>query len=206
MTESPGTERATTEAVVSEAAPTATRRGVILYGPPASGKDTITRELHQLDPRYVLFPRLKVGRGRTTGYRMTDQATVDALRANGDIIWENRRYDSLYVVDRPELMRRLAEHIPVLHLGQPEAIDEVIKATPEARWLTVYVWCPRDVAEQRIKARNTGDTQARLRAWDETKSYQTADIYLNTGRVLYYRAARTLADNVSNLERFSRYR
>ena len=33
--------------------------GVILYGPPAAGKDTITGELLALDPRYRQFSRLK---------------------------------------------------------------------------------------------------------------------------------------------------
>jgi guanylate kinase len=160
---------------------TAMTCGVILYGPPAAGKDTVTRELHTLDVRYELFPRLKVGGGRTVGYRMATEALLDSLRARREIVWENYRYDAVYLVDRPELVRRLNGEIPVLHLGQLEAIDAVVRATPDARWLIVYLWCSRDVAAHRIVARGTGDVDARLRAWDETKPVSSAHLTVNTG-------------------------
>jgi ATP-dependent 26S proteasome regulatory subunit len=35
--------------------------GVILYGPPGAGKDTITAELSRLRPEFTLFQRLKAG-------------------------------------------------------------------------------------------------------------------------------------------------
>lgn len=44
---------------------------VMLYGPPAAGKDTVTEALIRLDRSYRLYQRLKVGAGRTDGYRMT---------------------------------------------------------------------------------------------------------------------------------------
>jgi predicted PilT family ATPase len=37
------------------------RSGILLYGPPAAGKDTITTALAALDARYAPFRRLKVG-------------------------------------------------------------------------------------------------------------------------------------------------
>lgn len=156
-------------------------RGLILYGPPAAGKDTITRALQELDPRYRLFPRLKAGEGRTAGYRMATEAELDALRANGEVVWENRRYGATYVIDRPELVRRLREEIPVVHLGQVDAIDAVIRAAPQAKWLIVYVYCSREVAGERIAARGTGDDEARLRAWDETPPADAAHLAFDTG-------------------------
>ncbi|MBN1170560.1 MAG: kinase, partial [Micromonosporaceae bacterium] len=63
--------------------------GVVLYGPPAAGKDTVTVALNALDPRFVPFPRIKVGAGRATGYRMAAESEVEALRAQGHVIWEN---------------------------------------------------------------------------------------------------------------------
>jgi guanylate kinase len=125
-------------------------RGVILYGPPAAGKDTITEALHRLDHRYSLFRRLKVGAGKTAGYRMTTDAALRELRKSGDLIWENSRYGAVYAVDRPALLGHLAAGSPVLHLGQVEAIDAVIKATPDAHWTVVYVWCPREIAENAL--------------------------------------------------------
>lgn len=167
-------------------------RGVILYGPPAAGKDTITHALRKLNTRYALFPRLKAGGGRTVGYRMTTEAALDTLRARDEIVWENRRYGALYSVDRPTLLEQLTDQVPVLHLGQVEAVDAVVRAIPAARWLVVYLWCPRDVATERITARGTGDVEARLRAWDETKPIQHADVSINTAETTADDAAREI--------------
>jgi guanylate kinase len=157
---------------------------VILYGPPAAGKDTVTKALTRLDKSYRLYRRLKVGAGRTTGYRMTTSPHVNALRSAGSAVWETRRYDALYVVDRVSLIDMLAVCIPVLHLGQVEAVKAVTTALPPAtQWVTVWLWCPRDIAAARITERGTGDTASRLRAWDETAPLPDADISINTADV-----------------------
>ncbi|PWU48906.1 kinase [Micromonospora globispora] len=159
-------------------------QGVILYGPPASGKDTLTVALHQLDGRYQQFRRLKAGPGRTAGYRMTTEDELIALRASGGVVWENRRYESVYVVDAPSLRQQLREAIPVVHLGQVDAIDAVRQAFPDVEWTVVALTCPRDVAERRIVQRQTGDATNRLRAWDETEAVATADITIDTSKTL----------------------
>lgn len=157
---------------------------VILYGPPAAGKDTVTEALARLNENYRLYQRLKVGAGRTVGYRMTTLSHVDALQSAGSVVWETRRYDALYVVDRVSLADMLEVCIPVLHLGQVGAVKAVTAALPPAtRCVTVWLWCPRDVALGRITARGTGDTAARLRAWDETAPLPGADIWINTAHV-----------------------
>ncbi len=125
-------------------------RGIILYGPPASGKDTVTAALRVLDSRYVLFPRLKAGPGRTGGYRMTTPQHLDELYRAGAIVWENERYGARYAIDLPELAARLGQHVPVVHLGQVPAIKAVQAATADAHWLLVYLWCPRDEATRRL--------------------------------------------------------
>jgi guanylate kinase len=97
-------------------------RGILLYGPFAAGKDTITAALHAMDARYVQFPRVKVGGNTHGGYRNITEAELDAYREHGDIIWENRRYGAVYAVDRSELERRLNHKIPIVHLGQIDAL------------------------------------------------------------------------------------
>ncbi len=154
--------------------------GVILYGPPASGKDTTTDALRSLSPEYQLFRRLKVGSGRMAQYRPTTIEYVKQLRSTGEIVWENRAYGSLYVVDLHSLHDRLAESRPIVHLGQVDAISAVRQATPSALWVIVDLHCPREVAEKRIVGRSTGDEQERLRVWDGTAQLCDADISVDT--------------------------
>lgn len=43
------------------------RSDLLLYGPPAAGKDTVTAALPEIDARYVAFRRLKIGNGESAG-------------------------------------------------------------------------------------------------------------------------------------------
>jgi guanylate kinase len=86
----------------------------------------------------------------------------------------------------------LSTGVPVVHLGQRPAVVAVTAAVPGARWCVVYLWCPREVAVQRIIARRTGDTDARLRAWDDTEPLPEADLSLNTADM----SARAAAERI----------
>jgi guanylate kinase len=146
-----------------------TNHAVLLYGPPGAGKDTVTAALSRLCPAYRLAQRLKAGPGRTTGYRMTNIGTIDTLTADGQILWRNDRYGATYATDRPHIDAMLrANLIPVLHLGQPDAITAITTAASDITWTVVELWCPRDVAASRIAGRETGDTESRLAAYDNT--------------------------------------
>lgn len=171
-----------------------TEVGVILYGAPASGKDTVTAALHAHDPRFTLYQRLKVGPGRTTGYRLGSAADVARLEAAGHIIYRNDRYGATYIVDRLELARlRAAHRIPVVHLGQPEAVDALVTAATEIQWVTVELHCPRNVSAARIEARQTGDTEQRLAVWDGTPALPVAGLRIDTARTGPAQAAEQIA-------------
>lgn len=157
--------------------------GVILYGPPASGKDTITRALAELDARYQLFRRLKVGQGRSSGYQMATSEELARRKAEGRILWENSRYGSTYAIDRPDLLAFLQNNTAVLHLGQSQAIDTVITATSAYLWTVVELWCPQDVAARRIAARGTGDDEQRLTVRAETPHLDMADLRIDTSQM-----------------------
>ncbi|MER6441279.1 guanylate kinase [Streptomyces sp. NPDC001185] len=144
------------------------KQGVILYGPPASGKDTVTAALSELDTKYAQFARLKVGTGKAVGYRMGTAQQLRALEAAGDVVYANARYGNTYAIDRPGVDTAFAAGVPVVHLGQVDGIRALIDGYP-ADWSMVLLWCPRETTAKRSVDRGDSDTAARLAAWDATR-------------------------------------
>jgi len=142
--------------------------GIVLYGAPASGKDTVTQALTELDHRYVHYQRLKAGGGRTAGYRPCTVEQIKDLRDRDLILYENVRYDSRYAIDRPALDALFARDlIPVVHLGQLDGVHAVRRYP--ALWLVALLQCHRTTAAVRARERGSADITARLEAWDETE-------------------------------------
>jgi guanylate kinase len=141
--------------------------GLILYGPPGSGKDTVTSALLALSDQYSLFRRLKLDAPDQGTYRSISQQDLDHLRRRGALLYLNRRYGSTYAVDREMLdLTTASGKLPVLHLGQLAGIQAVSRYP--LQWFTVLLWCPRNVTQQRVLTRGSTDIAQRLQAWDET--------------------------------------
>jgi guanylate kinase len=149
------------------------QQGVILYGPPASGKDTVTQELAKLGSRYGQFERLKVGSGRNAGYRIGTPEQLRDLEAAGDVVYVNSRYGNTYAIDRPGLADVFAAGVPVVHLGQIDGIHALVDGYP-ADWTAVLLWCPQPVTATRSVGRGDTDTPARLAAWEATREDMNA--------------------------------
>lgn len=146
------------------------RSGIVLYGPPAAGKDTVTAALAALDARYVPFTRLKIGSGKTAGYRMGTAEQLAELESRGDVIYRNERYGNIYVVDRSGLEQATSgAGVPVVHLGQMAGVQEVSARFP-ALWTRVLLWCSKQSTTARSRQRGDLDTPSRLAAWDDTQA------------------------------------
>lgn len=164
--------------------------GIMLYGPPASGKDTITDALGNA---YRLVPRRKAGPGRTAGYRMTTAADLDALRAQpGEVLWQITRYHATYVLTRSDVAEVAAAAVPVVHVGQVNAISALITTTAPIHWTLVELWCPRQVAVTRIATRGTGDDADRMAAYDATPRLRAPDLIIDTSVTDPSSAARSI--------------
>jgi guanylate kinase len=178
---------------------------LVLYGPPASGKSTVTAALENLNPKFRLFRRLKAGEGRRSEYRMITPKALARLRAGGEIIWENRRYSAVYATDRGHIAELLADGlIPVLHVGQAEAADAIAAAFPDARLTRVSLTAPRDVAVARLYERATGDVSERLAAYDATPPLPGADLIIDTSATSVAETARRVAGACLNATEASR--
>ncbi|MFC4912229.1 guanylate kinase [Actinomadura gamaensis] len=164
-----------------------TRRGVILYGPPASGKDTITAELSRQDDRFVLLTKLKAGTGRSRGYRYVSADELDALRDAGRVVLETERYGNRYAVDRHDIDALTnAGCIPVVHVGDIAGLQDLGAAVP-LTWTSVRLWVPRETTAERSAARGDTDTPSRVRAWNEAD----ADLRANGEAVTFDLTIRT---------------
>ncbi|WP_327687063.1 phosphotransferase-like protein [Streptomyces sp. NBC_00467] len=164
------------------------KQGVILYGPPASGKDTVTTALTELHPKYGQFARLKVGTGKSAGYRMGTAEQLRELKASGGVVYANSRYGNTYVIDAPGLDDAFASGVPVVHLGQIDGIRALVDGY-RADWSLVLLWCPREVTAQRSAVRGDSDTTARLAAWEATREDLDAHPGMGWDLTIYTAAA-----------------
>ncbi|MCD9625267.1 hypothetical protein [Rhabdothermincola salaria] len=134
-------------------------KGLILYGPPATGKDTVTAILTE-DPRIVHFRKLKAGAGRMEGYRRTEAAALDELERSGKLLSVVARYGNAYAIDWAEIERlEEAGLTPVVHTA---SLEEANALSARPGWRVCGLWASRRVTARRLRGRKDLDLPARL--------------------------------------------
>ncbi|RAY15939.1 guanylate kinase [Actinomadura craniellae] len=178
-------------------------RGVILYGPPAAGKDTLTAALGGVRAEYRPVVKVKVGSGNDRGYRMATARELAELRRDGRIVQQHSRYGNTYAVDRVEVEGVWAAGgIPVLHTGRLADL-RTLRGGLAAPFLSVLLWCDRDTTARRSAGRGDADTGWRLSVWDETAAELARsgpgdfDLAIRTDRTAPGHAARLIDRAVS---------
>lgn len=179
-------------------------RGLVLYGPPAAGLDTVTEALSVLDPRFTLYQRLKVGDGRTAGYRIIDLDEFARADDAGELLHAYSRYGALYGIDRSLLSTMLQDDlVPVVHLVRVDGVLALLEAGFPAKWTIVCLWCALKETEQRLTARSDPRAEERTAAWAETLAdlhdvgLDLFDLTINTGTVEPEQAAALIAQTVA---------
>jgi guanylate kinase len=168
--------------------------GLVLYGPPAVGKSTVTSTLNRLDRRFKLFPIVKAGPGRSAGYTLVTAARFAAAAAAGDFIASWSRYGARYALSAPSLtLFARTGRIPVVHLGAVDIL-RAVTSVPTFRWTVIQLWATRDVCKRRARERQTADLPARLAAYDSTTRLtdDQAHLTLETDDLAPARAARII--------------
>jgi guanylate kinase len=153
-------------------------RPVILYGPPAVGKDTITAAITQRHPSYRQFRILKAGAGKTSTYRMTTARRLSEC----DLVAIWTRYGNTYAIDADGLNEALRNYRPILHFGAIAQIRDVLAHDGGIRWLVVDLNYPRAIARERLAQRNSHDIEQRLAIFDDTPllPVDLADLRIDT--------------------------
>jgi len=146
---------------------------LLLSGTPASGKDTITRLLLELDPRFRHFKK----------HRSSDQEKADgtyihvtsnefsSLLAQGAFLQHHYRYDRGYGVAHSELDQHWAKgEIPIIHVGKYENISPI--RTQEVKATSVLLMVSLSETQRRLHQRHTDDieeVERRIAAYHEER-------------------------------------
>lgn len=161
---------------------------LLLSGTPASGKDTITSLLLELNSRFRHFQK----------HRASDQpkddgtyihATPDEFRVmaeQGEFLQHHYRYDRGYGVSLKVLNQHWANgEIPIIHVGKYENIAPL--RAPETNTISVLIMVSLSETERRLKQRHINDAEEinrRITAYHEERA-ELADL-INSGAHLEF--------------------
>lgn len=97
---------------------------IVISGAPASGKDTVTKELNKLNPRYVLLKKYRSinlnEKIKDCYYNITEKEFLTKID-NNDFLEYHKRYNRYYGIAKITLNNMLnKDSIPIIHIGRIE--------------------------------------------------------------------------------------
>jgi hypothetical protein len=132
----------------SEAEPRTSYSGILLAGPPASGRRTTVFALETLRRTYAHVPALTTTPDPTVDAEKVTQRHLDELRSWAQLFHEVTLDGHSFTHDRERLVQlREKGRMPVVCVEDAPALDAFDHESDG--WLPVLLWCPREVAEQR---------------------------------------------------------
>lgn len=149
-------------------------RGVVLAGPPASGKRTVTFALTSLRRSYASFPALTVAHRARVAAEQTTRRHLDELRAWAQLFHEFTSDGIRFAYER-ERLNNLREQgrIPIACVDDGDVLQAFEREADD--WLQILLWCPRDEAERRLartwfahEKQRTPDRSS-MRRWDRSE-------------------------------------
>jgi hypothetical protein len=145
-------------------------RGVVLAGPPASGRRTTAFALTSLRRSYAHYPALTPARQALVDAAQATRRQLDELRSWAQLFAESTCDGVGYAYDRERLNKlRDQGRIPVACVDDVDVLRAFEQEADD--WLPVLLWCPREEAERRLAdARDVHATpvSAWLRRWDRS--------------------------------------
>lgn len=154
---------------------------IVLSGMPASGKDTVTDRLNQLDKRYVYFKKYRaIGPEDTpkdTYYNISHEDFEKKI-AKGDFLQYHSRYGRYYGIDAITLKEMFEQDlIPVIHIGRIDNFYTLKKNLPafeekygyNVRLLHIQLWETKESLKARIATRDKTEEEIgkRVAAMDQ---------------------------------------
>jgi hypothetical protein len=125
------------------------RGGILLAGPPASGKRTAAFSLTTLRRAYAHVPALSIDPHRSVDGEKVARKHLDELHSWAQIFHSTTVDGVQYSYDRERLVRfREQGRLPIVCVEDVHALA-AFEGESEG-WLPVLLWCPRHEAEKRL--------------------------------------------------------
>lgn len=147
---------------------------LLLSGTPASGKDTITNLLIELNPRFQHFKKHRSSNQPKAdeNYIHVSPEEFSNMATHGEFLQYHYRYDRGYGVAHSELKRHWAKsEIPIIHVGKYENI--ALLRAKEVVSISALLMVSLLETKHRLKKRHNGDIKEeaqRIDAYHEERA------------------------------------